>query len=131
MLKRLLTGLIVVLALTATWAQTLAANPKQSSTQQKISYARRSNRFPAMLATEVRHRLVMLPSHDVFDWLEGRPGDHHDGSAEPVAWASYGDKKGRHNRRVAVRQGLCVGTLIDLFRQSRNDTVRDCLRDFF
>src|SRR4029453_9456877 len=46
----------------------------QAFAQQKVSHARSTRKTVTtspVSAAEVRHRLVMLPIYDVFDWIEG------------------------------------------------------------
>lgn len=75
MTKVLVKGVIVLLALLATLVQATTAGGNQAFAQQKVSHARSSRTTAttslAVLTAEVRHRLVMLPLYDVFDWLDG------------------------------------------------------------
>ena len=67
-------GLILLLILLVTLTQPVAVRANKAFSQQKVGHARGDRNTattPAMLAAEVRHRLVMLPFYDVFDWLEG------------------------------------------------------------
>ncbi len=73
-MNRVFEGLILLLILFATLTQPVAVRSNKAFSQQKVGQARGDRNTattPAMLAVEVRHRLVMLPSYDVFDWLEG------------------------------------------------------------
>src|SRR6266536_3812442 len=76
MMKEVTKGLIVLLTLILTFAQPFAADSAKVFAQQKVSHTRGTRNTetaisPSLLASEVRHRLVMLPYYDVFDWLEG------------------------------------------------------------
>ncbi len=81
MLSRLLKLLVIVFALILSLAPTAIASTSFQTKQQGRSRPQlRREREPrvvagarsqALLAEEVRHRLVMLPYYDVFDWLEG------------------------------------------------------------
>ena len=75
MMKGIIKRLIVLLILLVTLAQPIANGAKVFG-QQKVSHTRATRNMetaisPSLLAAEVRHRLVMLPYYDVFDWLEG------------------------------------------------------------
>jgi hyperosmotically inducible protein len=75
MMKGIIKGLIVLLTLLLMLAQPTADSAKVLG-QQKVSHTRATRNTetaisPSLLAAEVRHRLVMLPYYDVFDWLEG------------------------------------------------------------
>lgn len=75
MMRGIIRGLTVLLTLLLTLAQSTADGAKVFG-QQKVSHTRATRNTetvisPSLLASEVRHRLVMLPYYDVFDWLEG------------------------------------------------------------
>jgi hyperosmotically inducible protein len=71
MLSRLLKLLIIVFALIMSLAPTAAGQQKPGLRREREPRAASTARSQALLAAEVRHRLVMLPYYDVFDWLEG------------------------------------------------------------
>ena len=76
MMKGIIKGLIVLPALLLMLQEPIGADRAKAFAQQKVSQARaarttQTRTSPSMLAAEVRHRLVMLPFYDVFDWLEG------------------------------------------------------------
>lgn len=73
--KGIIEGLIILLIFLLTLTQPVSVYGSNAFSQQKIGHARSprnaATTSPAMLAAEVRHRLIMLPYYDVFDWLEG------------------------------------------------------------
>jgi hyperosmotically inducible protein len=76
MMKEVTKGLIVLLSLILALAQPIVADNAKVFAQQKVSHTRgprttETGIAPSLLAAEVRHRLLMLPYYDVFDWLEG------------------------------------------------------------
>lgn len=76
-IKALIVQLSLLLASTLLAStQPLVTNNAMALAQERVNHSRESRtraaRYsPSMLAAEVRHRLVMLPYYDVFDWLEG------------------------------------------------------------
>ncbi len=76
MMKKVIKGLIVLLTLILTFAQPILDHNTNLFAQQKVSHTRGARNTetaisPSQIAAEVRHRLVMLPYYDVFDWLDG------------------------------------------------------------
>jgi hyperosmotically inducible protein len=81
MLSRFLKLLLIVFALILSLAPAAVASNSFQTGQQGRSKPRlvrerepravSNARTQALLAEEVRHRLVMMPLYDVFDWLEG------------------------------------------------------------
>ena len=75
MTKVLVKGVIVLVALLVTLVQASTADGNQAFAQQKVSHARSTRKTvttsPAVPAAEVRHRLIILPLYDVFDWIDG------------------------------------------------------------
>ena len=75
MTKVLVKGVIVMLVLLVTVVLATSAGGNQAFAQQKGGHTRSSRTTtttsPSVETAEVRHRLVMLPLYDVFDWIEG------------------------------------------------------------
>src|SRR5919205_81111 len=130
MLSRLLKLLVIVLALILSLAPTAIASTSFQTKQQGRSRPQlRREREPralagarsqALLAEEVRHRLVMLPYYDVFDWLEGQVMP--DGSVVLRGQVVRPSTKSEAGKRVSSIEGVeRVDNQIEVLPVSPND----------